>query len=228
MRSSYKVITKSPAPVHKSSFRTESARETWTANAQPLYRPNPTPTAHKPTSNNENNLTIENLKLSREMARIKRENKRFIEEVTRLNDLIEQMKNIDDDELLMIEKIQTKEIYGKAQKVKFSHLQKETEKIRIEIDRLKVVVQNRDGQLGEKSQENQKLREEIEKIRREKRVTNVVYKTEYKTPPDMTQQLRTKETLLRQRDQEITRLKSMPAKVQTVAYLFHYFRDFFI
>ena len=76
------------------------------------------------TSNNfkskDSNLILENMRLEKENKKLRRENEAFQKEVTKLNDLIEQMKNIQDDELLMIEKISTKEIYGKAQKLKIS------------------------------------------------------------------------------------------------------------
>jgi chromosome segregation ATPase len=165
--------------------------------------------ASDPLANPNPNLEIQNIRLEKEIKRLRRENARFIKEIEKLNNLIEQMKNIDDDELLMIEKIQTKEIYGKAQKVKISEIQKETEKIRIEIDRLKVINNNKQNLLHKKDTEIIKIREEMEKIKREKGNERVVYKTELRDRP---------ETIKKMNDlqQEINRLRNAPAKIQTV------------
>jgi 4-diphosphocytidyl-2C-methyl-D-erythritol kinase len=149
---------------------------------------------------------VQNIRLEKEIKRLKRENKRFIEEINKLNDLIEQMKNIDDDELLMIEKIQTKEIYGKAQKLKISEIQKETEKIRIEIDRLKVVNNNKDRVLQKKDTEIIRIREELERVKKEK--GKVVYKTEYKDKPETQRRIRDLEEQLR-RGRNTTQIKTV-------------------
>lgn len=147
------------------------------------------------------------MRLEKEIKRLKRENARFLQEINKLNDLIEQMKNIDDDELLMIEKIQTKEIYGKAQKVKISEIQKETEKIRIEIDRLKVVNNNKDRVLHSKDTEIIKIKEELERVRREK--GKVVYKTEFKDSPETLRKIRNLQD-------QLNRARNAPVQVKTV------------
>ena len=162
----------------------------------PLANPNPNP-------------VIQNMRLEKEINRLRRENKRFLEEINKLNNLIEQMKNIDDDELLMIEKIQTKEIYGKAQKVKISEIQKETEKIRIEIDRLKIINNNKEKILQKKDKEIIEIREELERVKREKGNDKVVYKTEYKDRPETLRRVRELET-------ELTRMRNVPQQVKTV------------
>ena len=169
--------------------RSSSIKE---STSDPLANPNPNP-------------EIQNIRLVKEVKRLRRENERFIKEIQKLNNLIEQMKNIDDDELLMIEKIQTKEIYGKAQKVKISEIQKETEKIRIEIDRLKVITNNKDNQLQKKDTEIIRIKEELERVRREKGNDRVMYKTEYRDRP---------ETLKKMQDleREINRLRNVPVK----------------
>ena len=169
--------------------------------------------ASDPLANPNSNPMVQNIRLEKEIKRLRRENERFIKEINKLNDLIEQMKNIDDDELLMIEKIQTKEIYGKAQKVKISEIQKETEKIRIEIDRLKVVNNNKDRILHKKDTEIIKIKEELERVRKEKGREKVVYKTEYKDRP---------ETLKKIRDLEdqLNRARSS-TKIQTVLKSFY-------
>lgn len=160
-----------------------------------------------PIANPNSNPEIQNMRLEKEIKRLKRENARFIKEINKLNDLIEQMKNIDDDELLMIEKIQTKEIYGKAQKVKISEIQKETEKIRIEIDRLKVVNNNKDRILHTKDTEIINIKEELERIKKEKGRT--VYKTEYKDSPQTLQKIRNLEDQLRA-------ARNTPVQIKTV------------
>ena len=175
-----------------------------------------------------------NMKLEKENQRLKRENTRQYEEIKRLDDLIHQMKNIDDDELLMIEKVQTKEIYGKAQKVKFSDLQKETERIRIEINRLKVIIKTKDQEISNKDKqvrsyreenntEIRRFREENERLKKAVATTNVVYKTEYKTNPEIIKELKVKDYLLKQKDEEIRMLKNLPAKIHTV--IFEFFKD---
>ena len=128
------------------------------------------------------------MRLERELKRVKRESQRFQDEVTRLTKLIEQMKNIEDDELLMIEKIQTKEIYGKAQKMKISDLQKETHKIRIEKDRLKIVNTTNERVIKEKQGEILGLRQEIDRLKRESQTP--VYRTEYKESPELIRKIR--------------------------------------
>ena len=174
-------------------------------------------------SNNSQNLyqdhegkaVINNIRLERENQKLKREFERMASEIRRLNDLIEQMKNIDDDELLMIEKIQTKEIYGKAQKIKISEIQKETEKIKIETDRLKVIIRGKERQLGDRNAETTRLKEEIERLKRSTK-TNTVIKTEYRDSPDLLNKLRVKDSLLRQKDEEITNLRNTTSKVHTI------------
>ena len=126
------------------------------------------------------------------------------------------MKNIDDDEILMIEKISTKEIYGKAQKVKISDMKKETEKIRIEIDRLKVVVHTKENLVKEKETQITNLKHEIEKLKTLPQKTHVVYKTEYKTSPEVTKQLQFQDSQLKQKDQEIYNLKNAAPQIKTV------------
>lgn len=163
----------------------------------PLMNPNP-------------NAEVQVIRLEKEVRRLRRENKRFIQEINKLNDLIEQMKNIDDDELLMIEKIQTKEIYGKAQKMKISEIQKETEKIRIEIDRLRVINKNKDRQMDQKDAQVRDLRSQVERLKSKPAQDRVVYKTEYKEDPRSRQRIQELES-------EIRRLQSMPAKIQTVS-----------
>lgn len=148
-----------------------------------------------PLENPNSNPAIQSMRLEKEVRRLRRENARFLEEIRKLNDLIEQMKNIDDDELLMIEKIQTKEIYGKAQKVKVSELQKETEKIRIEIDRLKVVNKNKDRLLRQKDTELVEIRERLERVKRGG--DQVKVRTEYRDRPETTRRVRDLEDQLR-------------------------------
>jgi chromosome segregation ATPase len=127
------------------------------------------------------NSEVQLIRCEKEIKRLLRENNRFIKEINKLNNLIEQMKNIDDDELLMIEKIQTKEIYGKTQKVKISELQKETEKIRIEIDRLRVINNNKDRIVLQKEKEINDLRREMEEGRKERVVTKVEFRDSRET-----------------------------------------------
>jgi hypothetical protein len=164
--------------------------------------------ASDPLTNPNSNPMVQNIRLEKEIKRLRRENERFIKEINKLNDLIEQMKNIDDDELLMIEKIQTKEIYGKAQKVKISEIQKETEKIRIEIDRLKVVNNNKDRILHKKDTEIIKIKEELERVRKEKGREKVVYKTEYKDRPETLNKIRDLEDQLN-RERSSTKIKTV-------------------
>lgn len=150
-----------------------------------------------PLENPNSNPAIQSMRLEKEVRRLRRENARFLQEIRKLNDLIEQMKNIDDDELLMIEKIQTKEIYGKAQKVKVSELQKETEKIRIEIDRLKVVNNNKDRLLRQKDTELVEIRERLERVNRQRGEDQVKVRTEYRDRPETTRRMRDLEDQLR-------------------------------
>lgn len=135
------------------------------------------------------------MRLERELKRVKRESKRFQDEVTRLTKLIDQMKNIEDDELLMIEKIQTKEIYGKAQKIKISDLQKETHKIRIEKDRLKIVNTTNERVIKEKELQIISLRRENDRLKKAKQTP--LYRTEYKDNPDLTRKIRSLQEDLR-------------------------------
>lgn len=165
--------------------------------------------ATDPLANPNPNLELQNIRLEKEIKRLRRENERFIKEINKLNNLIEQMKNIDDDELLMIEKIQTKEIYGKAQKLKISEIQKETEKIRIEIDRLKVINNNKQNLLEKKDTEIIRIKEELEKVKREKGQDRVVYKTELRDRPETIQKIN-------ELQNEINRLRNTPPKIQTV------------
>jgi len=161
-----------------------------------------------PLANPNSNPMVQNIRLEKEIKRLRRENKRYIQEINKLNDLIEQMKNIDDDELLMIEKIQTKEIYGKAQKLKISEIQKETEKIRIEIDRLKVVNNNKDRILHKKDTEIIQIKEELERVKNQRGKERIVYKTEYKDRPETMSKIRDLEEQLR-RVRNTTQVKTV-------------------
>lgn len=156
------------------------------------------------------------MKLEKEIQKLKRENKTFKSEVERLNDLIEQMKNIQDDELLMIEKISTKEIYGKAQKIKISDLQKETEKIRIEISRLKIINNNQEKVISEKDSYIDELKKDIENLKKNNVKTNIVYRTEYKDRPETVKHLHTLETIIKNREEEIVKYKTSPPQIKTV------------
>lgn len=135
------------------------------------------------------------MKFEKELSKLRRENMRLKEENGRLNKLIEEMKNLDDDELLMVEKIQTKEIYGKAQKLKISDLQKETQKIRIEKDRLRVINNTHERVIKEKETEIITLRENLDRLKRQS--NKVVYKTEYRDNPEQTRVIRTLQEDLR-------------------------------
>jgi hypothetical protein len=105
------------------------------------------------------------------------------------------MKNIKDDELLMIEKVQTKEVYGKAQKVKISDLQKETHKIKIEKDRLKIINTTNERLIKEKEVHIQNLIRENDRLRRKKE--NIVYKKEYVDNPEQARKIRSLQEDLR-------------------------------
>ena len=172
--------------------RSSSIKE---STSDPLANPNPNP-------------EIQNIRLVKEVKRLRRENERFIKEIQKLNNLIEQMKNIDDDELLMIEKIQTKEIYGKAQKLKISDLQKETLIIRIEKDRLKVVNVTNERIIKERDSEIITLKERISEMKR--RPGQVVVKTEFRNNPEQDRRIR-------ELQQDLHILRSSRSKVQTVS-----------
>jgi chromosome segregation ATPase len=186
----------------------ESFRKSHQASSKLIQQP-AEKSGSDPLANPNPNSEIQLIRLEKEIKKLRRENKRFLEEINKLNNLIEQMKNIDDDELLMIEKIQTKEIYGKAQKLKISEIQKETEILRIEIDRLKVVNNNKDRIVREKDTEIRRYRDQVETIRREKGKERVVYKTEYKESPASQKRIQDLEI-------ELRNLRNMPPKIQTV------------
>ena len=160
-----------------------------------------------PSSTNGEDPIITIMKLEKELQRLRRENKRLVEEVKRLNDLIKQMKNINDDELLMIEKIQTKEIYGKAQKVKISDMQKEVHNIRVEKDRLKVINTTNERLIREKDTEIITLRQQLERLGRQRE--RVVYKTEFKDNPEQARQIRSLQ-------EDLRILRNTRTKVRTV------------
>ena len=179
---------------HKYSSSRKNYEETWD-------------TSHVLTQNGEDPvLTI--MKLEKELRKLRRENQKLIDEVGRLNRLVEQMKNIEDDELLMVEKIQTKEIYGKAQKLKISDLQKETQKIRIEKDRLKVVNVTNERIIKERDSEIITLKERISEMKR--RPGQVVVKTEFRNNPEQDRRIR-------ELQQDLHILRSSRSKVQTVS-----------
>ena len=135
------------------------------------------------------------MKLEKQLNRLEKENKRLNLDVNKLNNLIEQMKNIKDDELLMVEKVQTKEVYGKAQKVKISDLQKETHRIKIEKDRLKIINTTNERLIREREGQIRDLRAENERLRRKRE--SVVYKKEYVDNPEQARKIRSLQEDLR-------------------------------
>jgi myosin heavy subunit len=159
-------------------------------------------------SNTGEDPMITIMKFEKELNKLRRENRRLTEENGRLNKLVEEMKNLDDDELLMVEKIQTKEIYGKAQKLKISDLQKETQKIRIEKDRLRVINKTNERVIKEKETEIITLRENLDRLKRQSH--KVIYKTEFKDNPEQAR-------VIRNLQEDIRILRNTRNQVKTVS-----------
>lgn len=147
------------------------------------------------------------MKLEKQLRRLRVQDKHKMEEIRRLNQLIEQMKNIKDDELLVIEKVETKEVYGKPNQPKPPQVRKEIHEIRVERDKLKVIKTTNERIIRDKQARIESLETQIRRLRTSN--GKVVYKTEYVEDPKQSR-------LIESLRKDLRILRKTKNRVQTV------------
>ena len=129
------------------------------------------------------------------------------QENTSLRSQVEKLQLQINDELLILEKVETKEVYGKKSKV-----QEELEagkQIKVEYEKLKTIIIERDNKIND-------LKTTVDHLRREKGTTQTRIEVRYESPPELLQDLKNKNYKISKLEQEIANLSSRSSKIEVV------------